>query len=127
MTRRLLVALVLVVVALSACRWHGSLQRPSGASCSAPAGGRCPSEVAWGGPLQVSADGLLLHGYVGCGGALRADETADAVTITLHVPALGPGLRSCALVDVGVRLQAPLGGRTVVDATTGHAVRVRRS
>ena len=74
--------------------------------------------------IVVSADGLRLHGRVGCGGTLRVAETADTVTITLHVPAIGPGMRSCALVDVGARLAAPLDGRTVVDAVSGHEVKV---
>ena len=84
------------------------------------------SDVAWQGPLRLSADGLRLGGHVGCGGTLRADETADTVTITLHVGALGPGMRTCALVDVEVRLASPLGDRAVVDAVTGRRVRVVR-
>ena len=124
MTRRLLVPLLLVVLALSACGWHASAAPAAGASCSPPAGGQCASDVAWSGPLLVSADGLRLHGRVGCGGTLRVAETADTVTITLHVPAIGPGMRSCALVDVGARLAAPLDGRTVVDAVSGHEVKV---
>lgn len=126
MTRRLLVPLILLLLALSGCRWQVSPESPAGTSCSPPAGGRCAADVAWRGPLVLSTDELRLHGGVGCGGTLRADETADTVTITLHVAALGPGMRSCALVDVGVRLHAPLGGRTVVDGVTGHEVRVIR-
>jgi hypothetical protein len=65
-----------------------------------------------------------LHGVVGCGGSLHATENADTVTITLHVEAMGPGIMSCAMVDVGVRLAHPLGSRTVVDAVSGHDVKV---
>ena len=126
MTGRILVPLLLVVLALSGCRWEASAEPQATASCSPPAGGRCASDVAWQGPLQLSADGLRLRGHVGCGGTLRADETADTVTITLHVDALGPGMRTCALVDVEVRLASPLGDRAVVDAVTGHRVRVVR-
>jgi hypothetical protein len=72
----------------------------------------------------VSADGLRLHGVIGCGGTLNATETADQVTITLHVDAMGPGTMSCAMVDVGVQLTTPLGQRAVVDGVTGHVVHV---
>jgi hypothetical protein len=74
--------------------------------------------------MHVSPDGRRLHGVVGCGGTLHATESADTVTITLHVGAMGPGMMSCAMVDVGVRLAHPLGSRTVVDAVSGHDVKV---
>jgi len=89
-----------------------------------PAGGRCAADVAWPGPIELSADGRRLHGIVLCGGTLHASESADRVTIRLHVGALGAGVMSCARVDVGVSLAAPLGSRTVVDAVSGHDVRV---
>jgi hypothetical protein len=59
-----------------------------------------------------------------CGGTLHAAETADRVTITLHVGAMGPGMMSCARVDVGVRLATPLGHRTIIDGVTEHVVHV---
>jgi hypothetical protein len=74
--------------------------------------------------MHASPDGRRLHGVVGCGGTLHATESADTVTITLHVDAMGPGMMTCALVDVGVRLAHPLGSRTVVDAVSGHDVKV---
>jgi hypothetical protein len=72
----------------------------------------------------MSPDGRRLHGVVLCGGTLRATESADRVTITLHVGAMGPGMMSCAMVDVSVRLATPLGDRTVVDGVTGQVVHV---
>jgi hypothetical protein len=129
MNRRLLVPLLLLVVALSGCASHAAAApsphpSPSPASCTPPAGGRCAADVGWAGAIRLSADGRRLHGVVGCGGALHAAETGDTVTITLHVGAMGAGTMSCAMVDVGVRLAAPLAGRIVVDAVTGRQVRV---
>jgi hypothetical protein len=129
MNRRLLLPLVVLVVVLSGCASHAvAAPRPdptaSPASCTPPAGGRCASDVSWPGSIQVSADGGRLHGIIDCGGSLHAVETADEVTITLHVGAMGPGTMSCARVDVGVRLATPLGQRTVVDAVSGKSLRV---
>jgi len=126
MTRRILAPLLLVVLALTACHGHTSSAPQADPSCTPPVGGQCAGDVAWRGPLKISPDGRRLHGYVGCGGTLRADETAETVTITLHVAALGPGMRTCALADVGVQLASPLGDRTVVDAVSGQQVRVIR-
>ena len=120
--RRLLVA-VLLAVSLTGCTWRTGAT-PHADSCTPPAGGRCAADVAWPGSIELSADGRRLHGIVLCGGTLHASESADRVTIRLHVGALGPGMMSCARVDVGVRLAAPLGSRTVVDAVSGHDVRV---
>jgi hypothetical protein len=132
MTRRLLLPLVLAVLALSGCAF-GAAAAPNTAptpsptsTCTPPAGGRCAADVAWSGAIHVSPDGQRLHGVVGCGGTLRAIETADTVTITLHVGAMGPGMMSCAMVDVGVRLARPLGSRSVVDGVSGHDVTVLR-
>jgi hypothetical protein len=120
--------LVVLLVALTGCAWHQAAASPptspSPTSCSPPAGGRCAADVTWPGPIHVSPDGRRLHGVVGCGGTLHATETADRVTITLHVGAMGPGMMSCAMVDVGVRLATPLGQRTVIDGVTGHVVHV---
>lgn len=129
MNRRLLLPLLLLVIALSGCASHAAAAphtqpTPTPASCTPPAGGRCAADVAWSGPIHVSADGQRLHGAVGCGGTLRATESTDTVTITLHVGKMGPGTMSCALVDVGVHLKSPLGQRTVVDGVSGKSVRV---
>lgn len=130
MNRRLLLLLVLSVLALSGCASRaaaspdpGPTRSPS-STCSPPAGGRCAADVAWPGAIRLSPDGQRLHGVVGCGGTLRATETTATVTITLHVGAMGPGMMSCAMIDVGVRLAQPLGSRTVVDGVSGHHVRV---
>ena len=130
MTRRLLAPLLLLVIALSGCAVHaaaspGTAPTPSPSSaCTPPAGGRCAADVAWPGTIQVSADGQRLHGVINCGGTLKAVETADTVTLTLHVGAMGAGSMSCARVDVGVRLASPLGQRTVVDGVSGSTLRV---
>lgn len=125
MTRRLLMPLILPVLALSGCRWPGPAASPS-APCSPPAGGRCAADVAWSAPIHLTPGGMRLHGDVGCGGVLHATETSDRVTITLHVGAVPAGAMSCAVVDVGVRLGAPLGSRSVVDGVSGRTVRVVR-
>ncbi len=130
MTRRLLAPLLLLVIVLSGCAVHAATATrpdptPSPTStCTPPPGGRCAADVAWPGLIRISADGRRLHGVVNCGGTLRATETADTVTLTLHVGKMGPGTMSCARVDVGVRLASPLNGRTVVDRVTGHRLRV---
>jgi hypothetical protein len=126
--RRHAVVILLLIVVLSACAWHPAAAdpppSPPTASCSPPAGGRCAADVGWPGLIYISPDGRRLHGVIVCGGTLHATETADRVTITLHVAAMGPGTMSCARVDVGVRLAAPLGDRTVIDAVTGKVVHV---
>jgi hypothetical protein len=130
MTRRLLAPLLLLVIALSGCAAHAATAprtdpTPSPMSfCTPPAGGRCAADVAWPGSIRASADGRRLHGVINCGGTLRATETADTVTLTLHVGAMGPGTMSCARVDVGVHLASPLGQRTVVDGVSGSTLRV---
>jgi hypothetical protein len=129
MNRRLLVPLLLLLVALSGCASHAAAAprpdpTPSPVSCTPPAGGRCAGDVGWPGAIHVSADGRRLHGIVNCGGTLHATETAETVTLTLHVGAMGGGSMSCARVDVGVRLSSPLGQRTVVDAVSGKSLRV---
>jgi hypothetical protein len=128
MNRRLLLPLLLLVVAVSGCASHAATPRvdptPSPASCSPPAGGRCAADVAWPRAIHLSSDGRRLHGRLICGGTLHAVETADRVTIRLHVSAMGPGTMSCAMIDVGVRLDSPLGDRVVVDAVSGRVVHV---
>jgi hypothetical protein len=130
MIRRLLAPLLLLVLALSGCAVHAATATrpdptPSPTStCTPPPGGRCAADVAWPGSIDVSADGRRLHGVINCGGTLRAKETADTVTLTLHVGKMGPGTMSCARVDVGVRLASPLGQRTVVDAVSGKTIMV---
>jgi hypothetical protein len=109
---------------LSACQWPHHAVAPRTVPCTPPAGGRCAASVAWPGAIVVADGGRWLHGPILCGGTLRATETDTSVTITLHVGALGPGAMSCARVDVGVRLRAPLGTRNVVDGVSGRAVRV---
>jgi hypothetical protein len=116
-----LVSLLLVCLTLTACRVP---HIAPGDACSPPAGGRCAQDAGWRGPLLVTPDGRRLHQEIICGGVLHATETADQVTIRLHLDAMGPGTMSCARVDVGVRLETPLGDRTVVDAVSGRTVRV---
>ena len=135
MTRRLLLPLLLSALALSGCAFRAAAATDPGPTptptssptsiCKPPAGGRCAADVAWPGAIHASTDGLRLHGTVLCGGTLRAIETADTVTITLHTGAMGPGMMSCAMVDVGVRLAQPLGSRTIVDGVSGHQLNVR--
>jgi hypothetical protein len=122
-TRRLPTTLLLGLIlglVLSGCRWS----RHGAASCTPPAGGRCAQDVAWSGPIYVTRDGYRLHQVIVCGGTLSATETTAAVSIRLHLGAIGAGAMSCAKVDVGVHLASPLGDRTVVDSMSGRAVRV---
>jgi hypothetical protein len=123
MTRRLLPVLMLLL-ALTGCRWLTATEAAS--SCTPPAGGRCAGDVAWHGPIHLSADGRRLHARVSCGGVLHATENPTTVTVRLHVGAMGPGSMSCAVPDLGVRLASPLGDRTVVDAVSGQTLRVVR-
>ena len=123
MRRAIVVLVLLVAPVLSAC---GSVGVKEPAACVPPAGGRCAADVAWPGPIVLSTDGRRLHGVVMCGGDLHATETRDQVTLALHVGAMGPGTMSCARVDVGVRLDAPLGSRTVVDRVSGRVLDVVR-
>jgi hypothetical protein len=115
------VAVLLLGGALSAC---GGESAPSSVDCTPPAGGRCAADVAWPGPIYSSHGGQVLEGVILCGGTLHATETRGRVTIRLHVGAVGPGAMSCARVEVGIRLSAPVGHREVLDAVTGHAVHV---
>jgi hypothetical protein len=126
MTRRLLL-LLLVVIALAGCRWHAAAEPHATASCTPPVGGRCAGDVPWHGPILLSSDGRRLHARVNCGGVLHATQTDTTVTLRLHVGAMGPGSMSCAVPDIGVRLAAPLGDRTVVDAVGGGVVQVVRA
>jgi hypothetical protein len=123
MTRRLLPVLMLLL-SLTGCRWHTATEATS--SCTPPAGGRCAGDVAWHGPIHLSADGRRFHARVSCGGVLHATENPTTVTVRLHVGAMGPGSMSCAVPDLGVRLASPLGDRTVVDAVSGQTLRVVR-
>jgi hypothetical protein len=125
--RRSVVLTVLLVAVLSACGSKQSVQPAGGpppASCTPSPGGRCAADVAWSGAIQLSSDGRRLHGVINCGGTLHAAETSGTVTLTLHVRALGPGMMSCARVDVGVTLGQPLGQRKVIDAVSGQAIHV---
>ncbi len=123
MTRLLLLPLVMLL-ALTGCRWDGVAEPQATASCTPPAGGRCAADVAWHGPILLSAGGRRLHARVSCGGVLHATETPTTVTLRLHVGAMGPGSMSCAVPDIGVRLATPLGDRPVVDAVSGQTLRV---
>jgi hypothetical protein len=120
-----LVEVVVLNAVLSGCGWHSDAHA-RGAQCTPPAGGRCTADVAWPGPIELATDGRRLHGIVPCGGTLHATETSRRVTLTLHVGAMGPGTMSCARDDIGVRLSAPLGSRTVVDGVSGAGLRVER-
>jgi hypothetical protein len=127
--RRLLSCAVLAVALTSCGSRDGSFVdgRPPPSSCTPPAGGRCAADVPWPGPIDVTTDGRLLHGIIDCGGTLTAvTQSSDRVTVRLHVDARGPGMMSCARVDVGVRLTDPLGGRPVYDAVSGRRIRVEQ-
>jgi len=81
--------------------------------------------VPWDGSIIVSPDGRTLHGIVPCGGTLEIiSQTADRVEVRLRVGALGPGVMTCARVDVAVQLDGPLDGRPVYDAVTGQTLTV---
>jgi hypothetical protein len=67
----------------------------------------------------------MLGGPVLCGGTLHAIESADRVTLRLHLRRIGPGAMTCARVEVSVRLAEPLGSRPVYDAVTGDRIPVR--
>ena len=118
--------------ALAACSSSGNaadLVRHSAAPCTPPPGGRCagpePVHVAlYGGALAVSKDGRTIAGRFQCGGRLKAAETASRVTLTYIASRVGPGAMACALVPLSVRLDAPVGSRTVVDGVTGQHLHV---
>lgn len=80
MRRMIPLLVVLVLTPLSAC---GLAWSRHAAECVPPAGGRCAADVAWSGPIEVSADGRRLHGIVLCGGVLHATETINRVILTL--------------------------------------------
>jgi hypothetical protein len=125
MTRRWVMTLLAVLLTLTACSQARARVAPPPDRCTPPAGGRCAADVAWPGPIEVSADGRRLHGIVLCGGTLRVvGQTPDRVTLRLHVGAMGPGTMSCARVDVGARLAKPLAGRAVYDAVSGRRLAV---
>jgi hypothetical protein len=115
------VVLLLLGGALAAC---GGDAVSSYGDCTPPAGGRCAADVAWPGLIYSSHGGRVLEGVILCGGTLHAIETRGRVTIRLHAGAVGPGAMSCARVEVGIRLAAPVGHRQVLDAVTGRPVRV---
>ncbi|HEY3531374.1 MAG TPA: hypothetical protein VGK78_19685 [Nocardioides sp.] len=119
---RRLLAVVLLAAALSGCGGHATATPRT--TCPPPAGGRCAQDIAWHGPIYLTPDGRRLHQLILCGGTLHATETTDSVTIRLHLGAIGAGAMSCAKVDVGVRLRAAVGDRTVVDSVSGRVVRV---
>lgn len=122
---RTLLAILALGAALSGCGAQTSTAGPTHA-CTPPPGGRCAGDVAWHGPIELSADGHRLHGTVPCGGTLHATENGGTVAIRLHLGAVPRGGMSCALVDVGVRIPESLGHRTVVDEVSGDTVRVVR-
>ena len=123
-----LAASAAVALVLAGCGHDVAGTTPTGhptSSCSPPAGGRCAADVAWPGPISVAQGGRVLHGIINCGGTLAVlQQTADRVTVRLHVDAMGAGSMSCARVDVSAHLAAPLAGRPVYDEVTGHQIRV---
>jgi hypothetical protein len=127
--RRLPSALAVLALVLTGCAphelWAGRPPTPSPSICTPPAGGRCAADVPWPGPIMVSPNGRELHGIINCGGTLRVvGQTTDRVTIRLHVGAMGPGSMSCARVEIGSRLSAPLGHRQVYDGVSGQRLDV---
>jgi hypothetical protein len=78
------------------------------------------------GPLLISADGYTLAGSVGSGcsaGTLEAAETANRVTVRLHVsPTLMIAPGTCAIQSFSTRLRRPLGNRQLVDGVTHRAL-----
>lgn len=127
----LILAVVVAAGLASACDSGTPSASPPTTSCQPPAGGRCagPAPIAsWlNGPLTLSADGRTISGRFICGGRLVTNETAVRVEVTLIAPAGGPGSMSCALVPLSVQLQAPLGGRAVVDGVTRQALNVEHA
>jgi hypothetical protein len=108
-------------------------------SGSAPDPGTAPEPVPGTGPLSAPVEKAILKGrtltLVGWGGACAdyaaiADESADSVTVQIvGKSTIGPD-QACIEIALELRLEvtleAPLGDRTVIDATTGARVPVTR-
>ncbi|QMU70080.1 hypothetical protein [Streptacidiphilus sp. P02-A3a] len=99
------------------------------AGCSAPAGtapgpGRYRRVPVPGGAVYYRARDRTLH-VLSCGAEFRLDQSAHQVTLAAAAYAFAPGAASCRAYDFTLALRAPLGGRRVVDATTGARLPVR--
>jgi hypothetical protein len=68
--------------------------------------------------LDATPNSRSIIGVFNCGGQLTARETPTQVVLRYVAPDIAPGAASCASVPLIVRLAAPLGRRTVVDAAT---------
>lgn len=125
---RIRVALVALVVLLAGCAGPGG-RTPAGghssaASCTPPAGGRCPGPIAVP-ELAIENSGRRLVGVFMCGGRLTGRETALAVFVTYVASAVGAGGMSCARVKLAVTLDQPLDNRRVIDTTSRRAVPIK--
>ena len=86
------------------------------------AGGRPAGPQELGTDLTVSADGLHLGAALCGGGTLKAAESPTAVTVTFLASAIDGGGMTCRLFPEEVALEAPLGGRKVIDGVNGKPV-----
>jgi hypothetical protein len=95
-------------------------------TCTPPAGGRCPGPAPIP-PVQISADPTerQLSGVFMCGGELTASETSTRVTLVYTASAVSAGAGSCRSVTLDARLSSPIGGRSVIDGTTGEPLLVQ--
>jgi hypothetical protein len=100
----------------------------SASACVPSAGGRCagpePVSRALDGQLSLDLSGQRLSGRFACGGELTAEEGSTRVVLTYIASAVGAGGMACAIANVSVELMAPLGTRSLVDATDGATLTV---
>jgi len=122
---RIRATLIALVVLLAGCAGSGG-RTPAGghssaATCTPPAGGRCPGPIAVP-ELAVENSGRRLVGVFMCGGRFTGRETSMAVFVTYVASAVGAGGMSCARVKLSVTLDQPLDNRRVIDTTSRRPV-----
>ncbi len=106
----------------------GRVVHSSASACVPPGGGRCagpePVSQALDGLFSLDSSGQRLSGRFACGGELTAEESPTRVALTYIASAVGAGGMACAIASVSVDLMAPLGTRSLVDATDGSTLTV---
>jgi hypothetical protein len=127
---KITIVTLLCALAMAGCSSSGGSNPPHRATCTPPAGGRCPGPepvgIALRHGLQLSSDGRTIHGSFLCGGKLETSETARQITLTYVASRVGPGAMACAMVPLSVRLDTPIGTRTAVDGVSGQPLRLVR-